>query len=252
MTDANAVTVLGCRIDVVDRPTALRRVAALAHGDHPSLVVTLGTEMVMHARGDVNFRRLIDGAALSLCDTIGLVLAARLQGVRLRERVTGVELVESLASTSEANDLRLYFLGAAGDTAARAREALLVKYPHARIVGARNGYFGPDDIPGIVAAIAASDANVLCCGLGSPRQEQFLAEVLPATGCGVGVGVGGSFDVFGGNVRRAPRVVQQLGLEWLYRLVREPRRWRRQLVLPQFAALALAERVMPAVVRSSR
>ncbi len=247
-----SLSILGCRIDAVDRAEALARVVALAHGSHPSLVVTLGTEMVMHAHGDAAFRRLVNGAALSLCDTIGLVLAARLQGVRLRERVTGVELVEALAGASRDRDLRLYFLGAAGDTAERAAAALVARHPGARIVGTRNGYFRADEIGEIVAAIAASGANVLCCGLGSPRQERFLAEHLAASGCGVGIGVGGSFDVFAGNVERAPRLVQRLGLEWLYRLAREPRRWRRQLALPQFAVLALAERFVPFVVRSSR
>jgi N-acetylglucosaminyldiphosphoundecaprenol N-acetyl-beta-D-mannosaminyltransferase len=246
-----AVTVLGCRVDVLDRAAALQRVVALAHAPQPSLVVTLGTEMVVHARRDPAFRRLVSGAALSLCDTIGLVLAARLQGVRLPDRVTGVSLVEALAATSAENDVRLFFLGAANDTAERAARALREKYPQACIVGTRNGYFTADAVPEVISAIANSGANVLCCGLGSPRQERFLAESLAATGCSVGIGVGGSFDVFAGNVRRAPATVQRLGLEWLYRLVREPRRWRRQLALPQFAALALAERFAPSSLRSS-
>jgi N-acetylglucosaminyldiphosphoundecaprenol N-acetyl-beta-D-mannosaminyltransferase len=248
---APAVTVLGCRVDILDRAAALERVVALAHASHPSLVVTLGTEMVVHARRDPAFRRLVNGAALSLCDTIGLVLAARLQGVRLPERVTGVELVEALAAISGENDLRLFFLGSASDTAERAARMLVAKYPQARIVGTRNGYFTSDAVPEVISAIAKSGANVVCCGLGSPRQERFLAEALAASGCPVGIGVGGSFDVFAGNVRRAPRAVQRLGLEWLYRLVREPRRWRRQLALPQFAALALAERFAPSSLRRS-
>lgn len=234
--------VLGCRVDAVSRDDAVARIAALANGAEPGLVVTLGVEMVMAAQRDAEFRRTINEAALVTCDTIGLLLVSRLRGGPLRERVTGVELVSALAAHSAAlRDVRLYLLGAGGDTAARAADALRRAHPGAVVSGARDGYFAPDESDAVAAAIRASGANVLCAGLGSPKQERWLARYLAATGCGAGIGVGGSFDVLAGNVARAPAFFRRAGLEWAYRLAKEPRRWRRQLALPRFAAAALAE-----------
>jgi len=237
-----SIDILGCRVDAVDRAEAVARVADLAQHAHGALVVTLGVEMVMAAQRDAPFRAIVNGAALCVCDTIGLLLASRIRGGPLRERVTGVELVDALAARSASSgDVRLYFLGAGAGTAQRAAEALEKRYPGARIAGAANGYFRDDDVPAIVAAIRASGANVLCAGLGSPRQERWLAQHLPETGCGVGIGVGGSFDIFAGNVKRAPAAIQRAGFEWAYRLASEPRRWRRQLALPVFAVAAVKE-----------
>jgi N-acetylglucosaminyldiphosphoundecaprenol N-acetyl-beta-D-mannosaminyltransferase len=234
--------VLGCRVDAIGRDAAVACIAALANGTEPGLVVTLGVEMVMAAQRDPAFRATIDRAALVTCDSIGLLLASRMRGGPLQERVTGVELVDALAARSESvGDVRLYLLGGAGDTAARAGDALRQRYPGTTISGARDGYFGPDDNDAIAAAIRASGANVLLAGLGFPKQEFWIERHLAATGCGVGIGIGGSLDVYAGNVVRAPGVFRRTGLEWAYRLGKEPHRWRRQLALPRFALAALGE-----------
>ncbi len=236
------LTVLGCRVDAVGRDEAVARIAALANAGGHAIVVTLGVEMVMAAQRDRAFRDVVNSAALVTCDTIGLLLASRLRGGPLRERVTGVELVGALAARSASHgDLRLYLLGGGGATAQRAAEALRRAYPGVQIAGARDGYFRDEESDAVAAAVRTSGANVLLAGLGSPKQELWLAQHLSATGCGVGIGVGGSFDVYAGNVERAPALVQRAGLEWAYRLVKEPRRWRRQLALPRFALAALAE-----------
>jgi len=241
---SDTFTVLGCRVDAIGREPAVERIAALGNAGGSSLVVTLGVEMVMAAQRDLEFRRIVNGAALVTCDTVGLMLASRLRGGPLRERVTGVELVESLAARSaERSDVRLYLLGGQGDTAQRAADALRRAYPGAVISGARDGYFGPAESDAVAAAIRASGANVLLAGLGSPKQEHWLTRYLGATGCGVGIGIGGSLDVYAGNVARAPAVFRRTGLEWAYRLAKEPRRWRRQLALPRFALAVLAETV---------
>ncbi|HTD36734.1 MAG TPA: WecB/TagA/CpsF family glycosyltransferase [Candidatus Limnocylindrales bacterium] len=214
----------------------------MANAGGAAVVVTLGVEMVMEARRNAAFRDVVNGAAIVTCDTIGLMLASRLRGGPLRERVTGVELVGDLAARSAARgDVRLYLLGGAGDTAQRAADALRRTYPGALVAGARNGYFDEDEGDAVAAAIRASGANVLLAGLGFPKQELWLARHLAATGCGVGIGIGGSLDVYAGNVVRAPAFFQRTGLEWAYRLAKEPRRWRRQLALPRFALAALGE-----------
>jgi N-acetylglucosaminyldiphosphoundecaprenol N-acetyl-beta-D-mannosaminyltransferase len=245
-----AFSVLGCRVDAIGRDAAVACIAALANPStssgqaysEPGLVVTLGVEMVMAAQRDTAFRDTIDRAALVTCDSIGLLLASRLRGGPLRERVTGVELVDALAARSaSAGDVRLYLLGGAGDTAARAGDALRRIYPGAIVSGARDGYFRTEEDDAVAAAIRASGANVLLAGLGFPKQEFWIERRLAATGCGVGIGIGGSLDVYAGNVVRAPGVFRRTGLEWAYRLGKEPRRWRRQLALPRFAVAALGE-----------
>jgi N-acetylglucosaminyldiphosphoundecaprenol N-acetyl-beta-D-mannosaminyltransferase len=237
-----SISILGCRVDAVSRGEAVDVVAELAHGTTPSLVVTLGVEMTMYAQRDARFRRLVDGCALSLCDTIGLLLASRTRGGPLRERVTGIDLIEPLAERSARDgDLRFFFFGGAPGVAERAAIALRQRHPGVAIAGTRDGYFAPGQSPTIVASIVASKANVLLVGLGSPKQEYWLEENLAATACGVGIGVGGSFDVLAGTVSRAPRLWRRAGLEWLYRLIREPSRWRRQLALPRFAVAAAHE-----------
>jgi N-acetylglucosaminyldiphosphoundecaprenol N-acetyl-beta-D-mannosaminyltransferase len=236
--------VLGCRVDAVGRDEAVEQIAALANAGGAALVVTLGVEMVMAAQRDAEFRRIVNGAALVTCDTVGLMLASRLRGGPLRERVTGVELVDALAARSAARgDVRLYLLGGRGDTAQRAAAVLRRSYPGVAIAGARDGYFRPDESDAVAAAIRASGANVLLAGLGSPKQEQWLARYLGATGAGVGIGIGGSLDIYAGNVARAPAAFRRTGLEWAYRLAKEPRRWRRQLALPRFALAVLGETV---------
>ena len=237
------VWILGCRVDAVGRSVAVARIDELAHGKAASLVVTLGTEMVMCAQTNAAFRAVVNESALSLCDTIGLLLASRLQNRALGERITGVELVGELAARSARSDLRLYLLGGRDDVANVAAERLRAAYAGAQIVGARNGYFQESESREVATAIASSGANVLLAALGSPKQELWLHRYLADTGCRVGIGVVGSLDVIAGTAQRASPFWQRLGLEWLYRLIREPRRWRRQIALPQFAAAVIWERL---------
>jgi len=188
-----SIEILGRRVDAVDRATAVDRIAELTTTEGASLVVTLGVEMVMYARKDHAFAAVLDGAALSLCDTIGLLIASRLRGGPLRARVTGVDLVDALAARSaQRGDLRLFLLGAAGDTALRAARELERRFPGVHISGVRNGYFATGEQAHIAATIRSSGANVLIVGLGSPKQELWIDGYLRESGCRVGIGVGGT------------------------------------------------------------
>jgi N-acetylglucosaminyldiphosphoundecaprenol N-acetyl-beta-D-mannosaminyltransferase len=229
--------ILGCRLDPIGAQDAAERILALAAAAEGAQVVTLGTEMVVHAQHDARFRAIVNGSALSLCDTVGVLAVAKHRGAPLRERVAGVDLIERLCAGAAASGVPVYFLGSADGVAADAAAALRSRFPGLRVAGARSGYFRDDETPSVVAEVAASRARLLLAGMGSPRQEYWLAQNLRATKCGAGIGVGGSFDVIAGRVDRAPPFVRRLGLEWLYRLAREPRRWRRQLALPRFVWL---------------
>lgn len=243
-----AIEILGCRLDPIDASEAARRIVELARTTGGAQVVTLGTEMVVYAQDNERFRAIVNGSALSLCDTVGLLAVARKRGARLRERVAGVELIERLCGEAAAHALPVYFLGSAEGVAAEAAAVLSQRYRGLRVAGVRNGYFTEAETPAVVAAIAASGAKLLFAGLGSPRQEFWLADHLRETGCGAGIGVGGSFDVVAGRVARAPESFRRLGLEWLYRLLKEPWRWRRQLALPRFVWLVALDElgILPA------
>jgi N-acetylglucosaminyldiphosphoundecaprenol N-acetyl-beta-D-mannosaminyltransferase len=236
-----SLQILGCRLDMIDAAEAAERILALARDGRAAQVVTLGTEMVVHAQTDPAFREIVNDSTLSLCDTVGLLAVARRRGGPLRERVTGVELVERLAAGAAAQGISVYLLGGGAGVADQAAAALQSRYPALRVAGTRSGFFSDAESASVVAAISASGARLLFAGMGSPRQEYWLARHLAATGCGVGLGVGGSFDVIAGRVERAPHLARRLGLEWLYRLVKEPRRWRRQLALPRFVWLIVLD-----------
>jgi N-acetylglucosaminyldiphosphoundecaprenol N-acetyl-beta-D-mannosaminyltransferase len=237
-----SIEILGCRVDAVGGDEAVARIIAATRGDATLRVVTLGVEMVMYAQRDEHFRTVIAAAGLSLCDTIGIMLASKMRGGPLRSRVTGVDLVERLArASSESDDVRLFLFGAAPGVAERAAATLVARHPGARIAGTRNGYFAPDESAAVAETIAASGATILLTALGSPKQEFWIAEHLERTNARVGIGVGGSFDVIAGTKQRAPGLVQRLGFEWLFRLLQEPSRWRRQLALPRFVLAAVRE-----------
>lgn len=235
--------ILGCRLDPIDADEATARILKFAREGPSAQVVTLGTEMVVYAQKDARFRAIVNGCALSLCDTVGLLAVARRHGAPLTERVVGVELIERLCDAAASQGVPVYFLGGGEGVAADAAGILEVRYPGLRVAGARSGYFSDEESAGVAAEIAASGAKLLFAGMGSPRQEFWLAEYLAQTGCGAGIGVGGSFDVLAGRVQRAPRIVRRMGLEWLYRLAREPHRWRRQLALPRFVWLVMLDEV---------
>lgn len=234
-----SVEILGCRLDCVDIGEATARILALARGDRPAQIVTLGTEMVVAARRDLRFRSTLAASALNVCDTVGVLFAARRRGARIAGRVTGVELLERLCAAAAKEVLPIYLLGAAPGVAIEAARLLAERYPGLRVAGAGDGYFPVERSSAVAEEIARSGARLLFVGLGSPRQEFWLAEHLARSGAGAGIGVGGAFDALVGRVPRAPESWRRLNLEWLYRLLREPHRWRRQLALPYFVALVL-------------
>ncbi len=197
----------------------------------------------MAARRLPEFRATIEQADLVTADGVGIVLAARLLGRPLRGRITGVDLVEALAAAGDP-ELALFLLGAAPGVAERAARRLAARSPGCRIAGTWAGSPQPEESGEALARIAAARPAVLLVAYGAPAQELWIARhrrELERAGVVLAVGVGGAFDYLAGVVPRAPRPLRRLGLEWLYRLVRQPWRWRRQLALPRFAALVLRE-----------
>jgi len=213
------------------REFCLRAVAS----DRFHLMVTLGTEMVMSAQVDSEFRQVVEQADLVVPDGIGVVLASRMAGLEAPERVTGVELVQELVEAAQ-EKTGFFFYGSAPGVAERAVSNLQNQVKPFSCVGVVDGYV--QDQEQVLQMIEAARPQVLFVALGCPRQEKFLAtnrERLERSGVRLGVGVGGSFDVYAGTVSRAPEWVQKFHLEWFYRLLKQPGRWRRALALPRFA-----------------
>jgi N-acetylglucosaminyldiphosphoundecaprenol N-acetyl-beta-D-mannosaminyltransferase len=206
-------------------------------------VVTPNPEIVMLARRDASFAQMLNEADLAVPDGVGLMWAARLLGTPLRERVPGSALVPALAERSAREGYRWFLLGAAPGVAEEAGRVLMARYPGLKVVGAFAGDASPDGDAATRAAIQAAGAvDVLLVAYGAPRQERWMARNRDL-GIPVMMGVGGVYNYLTGRSRLAPGWMRRLGFEWLYRLVTEPWRWRRQLALPQFAALVLVEAV---------
>jgi N-acetylglucosaminyldiphosphoundecaprenol N-acetyl-beta-D-mannosaminyltransferase len=237
----NGLVILGCRLDTIDADEATDTIIRYAKEGVGAQIVTLGTEMVVYAQRDPRYRAIVNRSALSLCDTVGLLAVARARGARLGKRVTGVELIEHLCERAAKENVPIYLLGGSPGIADRAAQALGSRHPGLQVAGTHDGYFSDAESPAIAAAIRESGARLLFAGMGFPRQEFWLAEYLAQTDCGAGIGVGGSLDVISRNVQRAPDRWRKAHLEWLYRLVTQPHRWRRQLALPYFVLLVAGE-----------
>lgn len=212
-------------------------------------VVTVNPEFIVEARHNRLFRSALLSADLSTADGVGVVLAARLLGRRMRGRITGVDLVEGIArAASDDRVLRLFLLGAREGIGKRAAAVLEERYPDCVIAGTWSGSPAETDFAAIGRKLATARPNLLLVAFGHPKQDIWIAHhrsELAAYGIVVAMGIGGALDYLAGEVPRAPSLLRRLGLEWLFRLIRQPWRWRRQLALPRFVLLVLRERLMP-------
>lgn len=239
LSELPTARILGLPLHCVTMPEAVDRVAALIATGRPNLVITLGTEMVMNARHDATFRDVAASADLLVPDSIGVVWAARRQGFTVG-RVAGIDLLGQLAARGAREGWRFFFLGGKPGVAEEAAAKLEERNPGLVVAGCHDGYFKDDG--SVIEAIRAARPHILLAALGSPRQEVWCRTHAEALGVPVAMGVGGSFDVLAGHVERAPVWMQRWGLEWLHRLLRQPSRAVRMLVLPQFVLTVLFHR----------
>jgi exopolysaccharide biosynthesis WecB/TagA/CpsF family protein len=206
---------------------------------HTLVAASFNPELVMRAQTDERAAAALLAADLRFPDGIGAVWAGRRQGAVAMQRVPGIELGERVLAAAAGEGIAVYFLGGAPGVAEEAAVRMSERFPGLLVAGVHHGYFSRDEEPEVVRRVQASGAPLLFVAMGAPRQEMFLERNRARLGASVGVGLGGSFDVWAGRVQRAPERYRRLGLEWLYRLARDPRRLRRQLVLPRFALRVL-------------
>jgi N-acetylglucosaminyldiphosphoundecaprenol N-acetyl-beta-D-mannosaminyltransferase len=225
------VDVLGCRIDAVDMGAAVRRcdtyVRERAHAQH----MAVNAAKIVSSRRHRELLRLINDSDIVTADGQAVVWAARLLGAPLPSRVTGIDLMEQLLALAERRGYRVFLLGARPEVLEAAVGRLRARHPRLAVAGCRDGYFSREEEAGVVARIRAARPDLLFVAMPTPRKEYFLARWGVELGVPFSMGVGGALDVLAGTTRRAPRPVQQLGLEWAFRVAQEPRRlWRRYLV----------------------
>jgi N-acetylglucosaminyldiphosphoundecaprenol N-acetyl-beta-D-mannosaminyltransferase len=243
--------VLGVRVDLVSMADVLAFVEESIRERRPARIVTVNAEYVIRARRDGEFAAVLRSADLATADGAGVVWAMRRFGAQQRERVGGSDLIWLLAEQAARNHHRIFLLGGAPGVADRAADVLRGRYPGLLIAGTYAGSPAEAEEEHIVDLIRRSQADVLLVAFGAPAQDKWLASHLSETGAHVGMGVGGSFDYVAGVARRAPVWMQRRGLEWLWRLIRQPRRWRRMLALPLFVWWTLREMAVDRGERAS-
>ena len=226
------IDVLGVGFDNVTMAEAVEQGVKLLHSEGMHYVVTPNPEIVEISRENPEANRVINEADLVLPDGIGVIKGAAMLGTPLKERTPGIEFAAHLMGKIAEEGLSLYLLGAKPGVAELAAQKLTEQYPGLKIAGTHDGYF-KEDAP-VVEAIAASGADCVFVCLGAPKQEFWIKKNGPATGARLLCGLGGSLDVFAGTVERAPKFWCDHGLEWFYRLCKEPKRIGRMMKLPLF------------------
>ena len=232
------IDILGVGFDNVNMSEALSRAEALLEGGH-HYIVTPNSEIVYDAQSNDTLREILNRADIVLPDGIGVVKASRVLDTPLKEKVAGVEVAENLLPVFAKKGASLYLLGAKPGVAERAAEKMKTIAPGLKIAGLHDGYFKDD--AEVVDAVKASGADAIYVCLGAPKQELFIAAHLEEMGCKLAIGLGGSLDVFAGEAKRAPKIFINLGLEWLWRLIKQPSRLGRMMRLPKFLRLAKKE-----------
>ena len=235
------IDVMGVGFDSLTIDEAVGRAKALMAEHRAAYVVTPNPEIVMACRENPDAMQAVQNADLVLPDGVGIVYGARILGTPLKTKLPGIDFIQALMEDMAQEGKRVFLLGAKPGVAETAAERLRARYPGLQFVGTQDGYF-KDDAP-VIEAVNAAQPDLLLVCLGAPKQELWMQRNRSRLHVGLMAGLGGSLDVFAGNVKRAPKAFQKLGLEWLYRLMKEPRRIGRMMKLPKFLFACIGKRL---------
>jgi len=244
MKSIKRIRILDVPVDAISKADALEIFTSLMNKTGLSLIVTPNAEIVEDASRDLEFKAIIESAELIIPDGIGIVFASKILKYPLIEkRVTGIDFLSDILIYLQETGKSIYLLGSESGIAELAAEKMKEKYPDLKIAGTHHGYFDgvkqgnfeSDEAKAIVANINESGADFLCVAMGSKRQEKFIYTHKDSfTDVRAAMGVGGSLDVWAGKLKRAPKLLQSFGFEWLYRFIQEPSRYKRMIKLPIF------------------
>ncbi len=236
------VSIMGVKFDAVSKAEAVTLAMQQIREHRKGYIVTPNSEIVYMARNDPQLKKLLNGASLSLPDGVGILHAAKIQGKPIYEKVAGVEFAVDLMAEMAKEKRSLYLLGAKPGVAKQAAQNLWKQYPGLRIAGCHDGYFEDEqEVVDAVKAVGPVDLILVC--LGAPKQEYFIQKHLQDIPATLFCGLGGSLDIYAGVAKRAPEFYVNHGLEWLYRLKKEPWRYKRMAKLPLFLVCAAKERL---------
>lgn len=218
------IEMMGCLIDDLSMEETLEAVDGFIRSGRPHQHVVVNVDKIVKASHDPNLRDTINRCSLINADGMPVVWASRMLGKGLKERVAGIDLFESLMQRAAVRGWRVFLLGAREEVVVGVRDLYQRRYPGLQIVGYRNGYWSADQEGEVVAQIKSASADLLFVAISSPKKELFLGEYQASMNVPFAMGVGGSFDVAVGKVKRAPVWMQKAGLEWFFRFLQEPRR----------------------------
>ena len=236
----DAITLMGCRIDNLSMEETLVRIEEFIRSGKPHQHVVVNVDKLVKASRDPELRRIVNECALVNADGMPVVWASRLLGKPLKERVAGIDLFEALMRRAGEKGWRVFLLGAREEVVAAVAETYRQRYPQLAIAGWRNGYWkGELEEAQVAEQVRASGADLLFVAISSPKKEQFLGRWQAEMKIPFAMGVGGTFDVAIGLVKRAPRWMQRAGLEWFYRFLQEPRRMFRRYFIDDMAFIWL-------------
>lgn len=238
----STVPIYGIEFSKMGMDDTVRYLTAAIEARRPTQVITANPIMVMTALEDPAYMQMMQQADLIVPDGAGVVWAAGYVGQPVAERVPGFDLMHRLLAEGEKRGWSAYLLGTTQDVIETAARNLQSKFPGIRIAGVRDGFFGPSEDEEVVAAIRAAAPDMLFVARSADKQEPWLARYKHELGVPLVMGVGGSFDIIAGKLKRAPVLFQKLRLEWFYRLLQQPSRYKRMLVLPKFAVKVMRDK----------
>lgn len=225
------VEFFGVKFDLVTMEEALERIARIIEQHNLTQYVGVNVAILVMAQRDKELRNILNSCKFITADGLGILWGAKLLGIHIPERVPAVDLMLNLMPIAEKKGYRMFFLGASGKVIKKAVEKCKSQYPDLQIAGYHSGYFKKEEEEKIVEEIINSKADILCVGMPSPEKELFIRKNLQRMNIPFAMGVGGTFDVIAEKVKRAPIWMQKMGMEWIYRLLQEPRKmWKRYLV----------------------
>ncbi len=236
------VNIMGVMVDKVTMNEAMDKVMEFLKSDKLNPIYTPNPEFIMNAIKDEEFKTILNKGSLVIPDGIGVVYASKIFKNSVPERVAGYDLIQNMFDKIKDTEYKVYFWGSKEETVKLAIEKMKEKHSGLKIVGYRNGYFKPEDEEGIIQDINNSLADIVLVAQGSPRQEKMIERYKEKLNAKIAIGCGGVLDGMAGVVKRAPVAFQKMGLEWFYRLLKEPKRIGRMMKLPEFMIIAIKEK----------
>lgn len=237
------IDIMGIPVDEVTMGDALERFKFFLNEDRLHTVFTPNAEIMMDAAADEHLAEILKSADMVIPDGAGVVLASKILGTPLPEKVPGFDLAKNSFSMDNGGKIKYFFFGSKPGVAEKAAEIIMSEHSNIIVIGTRDGYFKDEDNEGIVNDINNSGADILLVALGAPKQEKWIYKNRDSLKVKVAIGVGGTLDVLAGNVLLAPAFFRDNGLEWLYRLYKEPWRYKRMLKLPKYVLKTIGYRL---------